>query len=53
MAYIFALAGKVSGCYQNFISHNAPVHQRMLTGFEHLPHSPLPTLMLAKMVVRA
>lgn len=38
---------------QNSISHNAPVYLRMLTGFEHLPRSPLPTLMLAKMVVRA
>lgn len=27
--------------------------QRMLTGSEHLPYSLLPTLMLAKMVVRA
>lgn len=29
------------------------VFQRMFTGSEHLPHSLLPTLMLAKMVVRA
>ena len=27
--------------------------QRMFTGSEHLPRSLLPTLMLAKMVVRA
>lgn len=37
----------------NLISHNASVFQRMFSGFEHLPHSLLPTLMLAKMVVRA
>lgn len=53
MVYAFALAGCSRAEYKNFISHNAPVYKRMLTGLEHLPRSPLPTLMLAKMVVRA
>lgn len=35
------------------ITHKASVHLRTLRRSEHLPHSLLPTLMLAKMVVRA
>lgn len=38
---------------ETYISHDAPLRPRTLSANEHLPHSLLPTLMLAKMVVRA